>query len=216
MEERKQFTFYASFHKAAQALQVPEERGALYEAICNYALCGTEPQLSGAVAGMFELIRPNLDASRRKAENRLGKKQSENKQKTNQQQNEKKREKKKESESKSESESEKENEYYVLGGAGGNDSSPADKPPGSQRFTPPSVEDVRAYCEERHNGIDPQRFVDFYEAKGWMLGKNKMKNWKAAVRTWEQRENGKEKELSEFDKRTQEYEALGWRAANTL
>lgn len=93
---------------------------------------------------------------------------------------------------------------------------PADKPPNSQRFTPPSVEEVRAYCEERHNGIDPQRFVDFYEAKGWMLGKNKMKNWKAAVRTWEQRESKKEKELSEFDKRTQEYEALGWCAANTL
>lgn len=93
---------------------------------------------------------------------------------------------------------------------------PADKPPNSQRFTPPSVEEVRAYCEERHNGIDPQRFVDFYEAKGWMLGKNKMKNWKAAVRTWEQREIGKEKELSEFDKRTQEYEALGWSASNIL
>ena len=40
---------------------------------------------------------------------------------------------------------------------------------------------------ERRNGVDPQRFIDFYETKGWMVGKNKMKDWKAAVRTWEQR-----------------------------
>ena len=57
----------------------------------------------------------------------------------------------------------------------------------SSRFIPPSVEEVKAYCEERNNGIDPDMFVDFYEAKGWMVGKNKMKSWKAAVRTWEQR-----------------------------
>ena len=43
---------------------------------------------------------------------------------------------------------------------------------------------VRAYCQERGNKVDPQAFVDFYESKGWMVGKNKMKNWKAAVRTW--------------------------------
>ena len=74
MEDRKQFTFYASFHEAAQTLDALEDRGALYEAICAYALYGTEPHLNGTAAGMFALIRPNLDASRRKASNRLGKK----------------------------------------------------------------------------------------------------------------------------------------------
>lgn len=53
------------------------------------------------------------------------------------------------------------------------------------RFAPPTLEEVRAYCMERGNGVDPQKFVDFYESKGWMIGKNKMKDWKAAVRTWE-------------------------------
>lgn len=53
------------------------------------------------------------------------------------------------------------------------------------RFTPPSVEDVRAYCLERNNNVDPQTFVDFYTSKDWMIGKNKMRDWKAAVRTWE-------------------------------
>jgi hypothetical protein len=57
-----------------------------------------------------------------------------------------------------------------------------------KRFVPPTVEEVRAYCQERKNGINAQRFIDFYTAKGWMLGKNHMKDWKAAVRTWEGRE----------------------------
>ena len=65
----------------------------------------------------------------------------------------------------------------------------ADKPPRATRFSPPSVDQVQAYCEERGNNVDPQRFVDFYSTKGWMVGKNKMKDWKAAVRTWEQRGN---------------------------
>ena len=56
-----------------------------------------------------------------------------------------------------------------------------------RRFTPPSVEEVNAYCKSRGNGINGNEFVDFYSAKGWMIGKNRMKDWKAAVRTWEQR-----------------------------
>lgn len=54
----------------------------------------------------------------------------------------------------------------------------------TSRFTPPSVDEVREYCLKEGYGIDPERFVDFYESKGWMIGKNKMKSWKAAVRTW--------------------------------
>ena len=54
-----------------------------------------------------------------------------------------------------------------------------------RRFTPPSLEEVRDYCRERGNTVDPGKFIDFYESKGWMVGKNKMKDWKAAVRTWE-------------------------------
>jgi ribosomal protein S8 len=53
------------------------------------------------------------------------------------------------------------------------------------RFTPPSVDEVNDYCDQRNNSVDPQTFIDFYQAKGWMVGKNKMKDWKACVRTWE-------------------------------
>jgi hypothetical protein len=54
-------------------------------------------------------------------------------------------------------------------------------------FKPPTVEEVKAYCKERGNGIDAERFVDWYESKGWLVGTNKMKSWKATVRTWESR-----------------------------
>lgn len=50
---------------------------------------------------------------------------------------------------------------------------------------PPSIEQVSTYCKERNNGVDPQTFIDHYEANGWMRGKNKIKDWKACVRTWE-------------------------------
>lgn len=55
----------------------------------------------------------------------------------------------------------------------------------ADRFVPPDVNQVQEYCDNRNNGIDAQTFVDFYTSKGWMVGKNKMKDWKAAVRTWE-------------------------------
>lgn len=54
-----------------------------------------------------------------------------------------------------------------------------------KKFVPPTVEEVRAYCQERGNKVDPQAFVDHYTSNGWMVGKNKMKSWKAAVGTWE-------------------------------
>ena len=56
-----------------------------------------------------------------------------------------------------------------------------------KRFTPPSLEEVQAYCSERGNGIGAQAFIDFYASKGWLVGKTKMSDWKAAVRTWESR-----------------------------
>lgn len=57
------------------------------------------------------------------------------------------------------------------------------------RFSPPAVEEVREYCQRRCNQIDPEAFVAFYESKGWMVGKNKMRSWKSAIITWEKRKN---------------------------
>jgi hypothetical protein len=61
-------------------------------------------------------------------------------------------------------------------------------------FIPPSVEEVREYCKERNNSVDAEQFCDFYTSKNWYVGKNKMKDWKAAVRTWERNNNNQAKE----------------------
>ena len=64
---------------------------------------------------------------------------------------------------------------------------------GGKKFTPPTVEEVREYCLERKNSVDPETFINFYESKGWFVGKNKMKDWRACVRTWERNRNSTQK-----------------------
>jgi len=67
--------------------------------------------------------------------------------------------------------------------------SSADKPPARTRFHAPDVEAVRAYCQDQgYTHVSPERFVDYYTANGWKVGKNPMEDWKAAVRGWESRE----------------------------
>ena len=60
-----------------------------------------------------------------------------------------------------------------------------------KRFTPPTVEEVSTYCQERGNAVDAQRFVDFYASKGWKVGSSGMKDWRAAIRNWERQDNTK-------------------------
>lgn len=68
----------------------------------------------------------------------------------------------------------------------------------SRAFTPPTLEEVTAYCKERGKGVDPNKWYDFYQSKGWMIGKNKMKDWKAAVRTWEPKNIPETKDEDDF------------------
>lgn len=84
-------------------------------------------------------------------------------------------------------EKDKELDKEIYGGAD------APAPKKSTKFIPPTVEEVAAYCRERNNRVDASRFVDFYTTKGWMVGKNKMKDWKSAVRTWERNSSGYQK-----------------------
>lgn len=69
----------------------------------------------------------------------------------------------------------------------------------SRKKIPPALEDVQAYCVERNNGVDAQRFIDFYESKGWLVGKAKMKDWRASVRTWESKNGGGSSEPKKID-----------------
>ena len=72
-------------------------------------------------------------------------------------------------------------------------------------FNKPSLLEIKNYCIERVNNVDPEAFFDFYESKGWVVGKSKMKDWKAAIRTWERTEIKKQKPMSKIDKQLSEY-----------
>lgn len=63
----------------------------------------------------------------------------------------------------------------------------------SNKFIIPTLQEVKDYCMERKNGINPESFIDHYQAKGWIVGKSKMKDWKACVRTWEKNDFNKTK-----------------------
>lgn len=79
-----------------------------------------------------------------------------------------------------------------------------------KRFLPPSLEEVREYCYERQNNVNASQFIDFYTANGWKVGKNSMKDWKAAVRTWERNGIDKPKPQSQKTESTimTDYRAL--------
>lgn len=90
------------------------------------------------------------------------------------------------------------------------DKSSIDNNAPQKRFVKPTVEEVQAYCEERNNGVDAQKWFDYYEANGWKVGRNPMKDWKASVRTWERmgtndgKHKGKFKRTNNYDEYTDE------------
>lgn len=75
----------------------------------------------------------------------------------------------------------------------------------TKRFVKPTVEEIRAYCIERNNNIDAERFFDYYEANGWKVSGNAMKDWKATVRNWERNEKARNKNTSPIDYNNGDY-----------
>ena len=72
-------------------------------------------------------------------------------------------------------------------------------------FKKPTLDEVKNYCILRKNNIEAEAFMDFYESKGWQIGKEKMKSWKACLRTWESREKKKPMKTSKIDSQINEY-----------
>ena len=182
--EREQFTFYRSFAKALSFIRDEADRCKAYDAVCNYALYGIEPEnLPDNVAMAFELIRPTLDSAARKAAaGKLGgeSKQTGSKSKQieangKQGENESKTETRgnaKQTESKKEKEIEKEIEIE-------NKSS-------NKRFVPPTLEEVKAYCRERNSPVDPNEFYEYFTAGNWYDAKGqRVTRWKQKLITWE-------------------------------
>lgn len=186
--ERNSFVLFTEIVEVIKEL-TNEQKGILFQTILDYQL-GIVPKIDDPIVKIaFIPIKQNLDRNNEKwertraARSEAGKKgmrsRWDNKAITNDNKNNK---------AISEitkitvnvNENENVNENVNV-----NEKKSGDKP--QRSFKAPTLEEVRSYCAERRNGVDAQHFMDFYESKGWFIGKNKMKDWKAAVRTWEQR-----------------------------
>lgn len=179
-------TFFESYYTAIKKIKDPEKRLEAFETVCGYGIYGEIPdEMSEIVSIVFDLVKPNIDSSEKSRENgnRGGRPRKEEKEKPTLSENknlpfsvvENPRLQSVETEKEKEKEREKEKEKEVKKRA--------------SAFTPPTIDQVSDYCRERNNGVDPNKWWDFYQSKNWMIGKSKMSDWKAAVRTWEQREN---------------------------
>ena len=179
--ERDQFTFYRSFWEALKVLPKKDQLP-FVTAICTYVFEGESKPLTGQASASFLLVKPILDKASKKAANG---KRGGSKPKANRKQTESNIEGEIEVEGEVEREKESENDSYTA-------PTPSSR---EKRFSPPTVDEVRAYCQERNNGVDPESFVAFYASKGWKIGQSPMKDWKQAVITWEKRrkQEGKEK-----------------------
>ena len=165
--ERDQFTFYRSFWEALKVLPKKDQLP-FVTAICTYVFEGESKPLTGQASASFLLVKPILDKASKKAANG---KRGGSKPKANRKQTESNIEGEIEVEGEVEREEENENDSYT----------PPTPSSRGKRFSPPTVDEVRAYCQERNNGVDPESCVGLY--------------WKQAVITWEKRrkQEGKEK-----------------------
>ena len=191
---KEYFCCYHSYLEAMEQLN-DAERGRLFTACLIYSKTGEAQKLGGNERFVFPAFRSQIDRDNANYEERC-RTQSANARKRwdamasggmpNNANDANTKEKEKEKEKTKEKEKERVKEKVASGAAP------------SARFIPPTVEDVAFYCQQRQNGIDPQSFVDFYASKGWMVGKTKMTDWKASVRTWEQRRKQEQKQAVVF------------------
>lgn len=175
---RESFTYYKSFFEGLKPLDDGTYRR-LSDALIKYALYDESPDLEGLEMTVFQSWKANIDASNRRKDN--GKNGGRPKTEINRTETEKNRTitennrtKPKITEGKP-NKKEKENKKETI---------TVTKKESIGRFTPPTPDEVRAYVAEKGYAIDAFKFCDFYESKGWFVGKNKMKDWKAAVRNW--------------------------------
>ena len=189
--------FYFDIRPCLKRLNT-EEKGQLFEAVLDYGESGREPDFGGMVGVAWDFIKPSIDRDAGRYEKLVLQKQYAAYA----------RETKKRDQTPVSFEEWKlmdDNERYrLISDDTGRHPTPtpstsssidsnADKPPARSRFIPPSVREVADYCVEKGYKIDPEHFVNYYTSNGWMVGKNKMKDWKAAVRTWASKDQGRPK-----------------------
>ena len=173
---RESFVFYRSFFEALVGMDKETQSDCLM-AVADYALNGAEPTMTPAVRMFFTLVKPQLDANNQRFEN--GCKGGRPRKEENNQEKTKTKPKNNQTETNIEPNVNDNVNVNVLK----KDNLKVIQK--KQSFIKPSLEDVRGYCLERNNQVDPERWFDYYTSNGWKIGKNSMKDWRAAVRTWE-------------------------------
>lgn len=169
--KRESFIFYKSLFDPIKDFSM-EQLGELFKGICVYQFEEKEPELSPAVGIAFNFIREAMIRDNKKFQEKCAKNRENVKKRWNRKDTtvfDPIRPDTKNTENENENENENDIKRKIY----------------KKKFQKPSVEEIREYCQERGNFIDPEQFFDFYEAKGWKIGKESMKDWKAAVRTWE-------------------------------
>lgn len=166
---RDSVVFYRSFWEAIKKHPDPDKLESL-TAIIEYGLNDAEPEMDGVAAAMFLMAKPQIDANNKRYQNGTKGGRPITKSEPNNNQSITKPEPK-----------EKENVKVNVNDKKKDTNVSKEKAP---RFLPPTQKEVQAYCQEKGYVVDAERFIDFYESKGWFVGKNKMKDWKAAVRNW--------------------------------
>ncbi len=188
---RDSFIFYRSFQKAIDVCS-QDDQLLIYKAIANYALDRVEPDLSGVAQVCWVLIKPQLDANWKRYDNgckggEFGKKggapkgnKNANKGKTTPKQPQ-------ENPTAVEITTPNNNVNNNLNNNDNSNDNVLNKRE-TKRFSKPTIEEIETYISENSYSISAKTFYDYYEANGWMVGRNKMKDWKAAVRSWNSKE----------------------------
>ena len=176
---RDSFIFYKSFFDSIKELD-PKDQVQIYNAIFEYQFNGEIIDLKGVCKSIFTLIIPQLEANNNKYKN--GCKGGRPKKKPNENQKETKTKPKNNLNKTKAKPNDNVNENDNV-----NDNVIKKENIQRKKLQKPTIEEIQKYCDERNNGINAEAFYDFYESKDWYVGKNKMKDWKACVRTWEKR-----------------------------
>ena len=190
---KKSFVMYSSWIPLFEGLD-NEKAGELIKAICSYQNDPTVEPTDPVIGAIFSMIKAVMDEDRAKYEARCQKNAESVKARWDKDTDDSERIQtntnvyeriKTNCDNDNDNDNDNENDNDNV------KDSPTEKKKERGRrapFTPPTVDEVADYCRERGNNVDPETFVDFYASKGWKVGNNPMKDWRASVRTWEKRD----------------------------
>lgn len=219
---RESIVFYRSFYEAIKELPAEEFRNAVM-AIMEYGLNDSEIDTSGVAKAILIMAKPQIDKNNKRYENGLrgGIKPKQNQNGTKTEPNPNQTVTKVEptpNQNGTKAEPKRTNpEPNVNDNDNVNVNDIKESEEKKPRFYPPTLEELKKYIADNKYNVDPERFIDYYTANGWTVGKNRMKDWKAAVRNWDrsQKSGGRMRQestaktkFSNFEQRPYDYTAL--------